>query len=632
MLKVLTLFLVTPFVLLASNKSNPIASETINSIPEVKDVTYPSTLELSVDVTDIRHRIFKVTEVIPHAPSGPLTLLYPQWLPGNHSPAGTISKLAGLKVSVKNEPLLWKRDPLNVFAFHIQVPAGNPDLKLEFDFLTPTESNQGRIVATEAMLNLQWNSVVLYPSGYYARNVFVKSSVTIPADWKIYTALEVDSIHGATTYYKKQPLDILIDSPAFAGANSKLVPLSKDVSLAIVADKPRDLVISKEALEAHKNLITQAVALFGSQHYDHYTFLLALSDHQGSIGLEHHRSSENGTSSQYFSSWKTQLSSHELLTHEYAHSWNGKFRRPEDLWTPNYNTPMQDSLLWVYEGQTQFWGWVLAARSGMISHQDALDALAQVAAIYEERKGRLWRPLIDTTNDPIIAQRAPQAWTSFQRAEDYYSEGLLIWLDVDSLLRQLSHNRKSLDDFAKLFFGIKDRDFGEVTYSRQTIIELLNKIQPYDWNDFFHKRVDLITEHAPLDGLTRGGYKLVYTNTQTEYAKSSEIRYKGTNLTYSLGLVLSKDGAITGVAWDSPAFNAGLSVGSSIVAVNSRAFDTLELKEVIASKKSPIELLVRTGDIYRNVEIQYTDGLRYPRLEKLDSKATSLDDLLSPKN
>ncbi len=621
----------SPFALFAISNSAPKPIEITDTIPAAQDIAYPTSIQLSVDATDVVHGIFKVLEVIPQVKVGDLILLYPKWLPGKHSPSGPISKLAGLKISANGVKISWKRDPVDVYAFHVDVPPGNPDLVIEFQYLTPTVINQGRIVTTDAMLNLQWEAVVLYPAGYFVRQIPVTASVTLPDKWKILTALEAESSAGATIHYKTKPLDVLVDSPAMAGLYTKHFELSNDVTLGIVADQERNLVISNDALKAHKNIVTQAVKLFGAQHYDHYTFLLALSDRQSGIGLEHHRSSENGIDSHYFNSWKTDLGSHELLSHEFTHSWNGKFRRPEDLWTPDYKVPMQGSLLWVYEGQTQFWGWVLACRSGMLSHQDSIDALALTAAIYENRKGRLWRPLIDTTNDPVIAQRAPQAWTSFQRSEDYYSEGLLLWLDADSLIRSLSLGKHSMDDFAKRFFGIKDRDYGEVTYTRQDIITTLNQVQPYDWAKFLHERLDVITEDAPLDGIKRGGYKLVYTQTPTKLFKSIELKRGGTDLSYSLGFNIGKEGVITSVVWDGLAFNAGLSVGTTLVAVNSRAFDVAELKEIISSKKSPIELLVRTGSIYRTIQINYTEGLRYPHLEKLDPKASSLDDLLNPK-
>jgi predicted metalloprotease with PDZ domain len=333
----------------------------------------------------------------------------------------------------------------------------------------------------------------------------------------------------------------------------------------------------------------------------------------------------------YFIDWTKTSPRRELLPHEYTHSWNGKYRRPADLWTPDYRTPMQDSLLWVYEGQTEFWGYVLAARSGLISKKDTLGALAYWAAHLDNDAGRRWRPLEDTTDDPIVAQRRPKGWRSWQRAEDYYREGMLIWLDVDSLIREQSHGQRSLDDFAHAFFGVHDRDWGELTYTFDDVVHTLNQVQSNDWAAFLHARLDQVSEHAPLDGLTRGGYRLVYTNTPTEWFTANERMRKVTDLTFSGGFVLGRDGEISEVAWDSPAFNAGLTLGSKLIAVNDRALDTDELKAAIKAKKSPLRLLLTTGDVYRTTELNYDGGLRYPKLEKAGSEPGTLDALLAPK-
>lgn len=600
------------------------------SIPEARDVARPGVITLAVDVSDVTRGIFLVTETIPVTAAGRLTLLYPEWIPGKHSPVGEIAKLAGLRFSAGGKPLAWKRDPVEVFALHVEVPPGVTSLQAEFQYLASTDANQGRIVTTPDMLNLQWFAVSLYPAGHYVRQITVAASVTYPAGWKAATALEVASQDGATVRYKPVSYEVLVDSPVFAGAYTRTETLAPGVRLNIVADRPDQLAATEEQLQFHRNLVTQAVKLFGSQHYDHYDFLFALSSRQGGIGVEHQRSSENGVDPAYFTDWKGSLTDHDLLPHEYIHSWNGKYRRPADLWTPDYRTPMQDSLLWIYEGQTQYWGYVLAARSGLMTKQETLDSLASVAAAYDHRAGRTWRPLLDTTNDPIIAERRPKGWTSWQRAEDYYSEGQLIWLEVDSLLRELSGGARSLDDFARAFFGVNDRDWGQLTYTFDDVVRSLNQVQPHDWASFLRSRVEQTTEHPPLDWITRGGYQLVYTDTPTDWSKTAEKKRKGTDLSYSLGLTLGAEGAITGVAWGSPAYHAGLTIGAKLIAVNNRALDPDQLKSTIKAKTSPLSLLVRSGDLFRTVEINYTGGLRYPRLERIPgSTATSLDALLT---
>ena len=592
------LFALLPLIAGAQN-SAPEAQPFIDRIPPARAAAFPGVIALSVDASDITRGIFAVRETIPIAAPGPLTLLYPKWLPGEHAPAGQIANLAGLTLTAGGASLPWRRDTVDVFAFHVEVPAETSQIEARFQYLSPTDVNQGRIVTTPEMLNLQWPAVALYPAGHYVRRIIVAPSVTFPDGWKAATALEVAAQEGSTVRYKPVSFETLVDSPIFAGANFRVESLAPGVRLNIVADQPEQLAASEEEIQLHRNLVTQAVKLFGAQHYDHYDFLLALSARQGKIGLEHHRSSENGPPAGYFTEWKDNVTWRDLLPHEYTHSWNGKYRRPTDLWTPDYRTPMQDDLLWVYEGQTEFWGFVLAARSGLWSKRETLDALASLAAQVDTEAGREWRPLADTTDDPIIAQRRPKPWTSWQRSEDYYYEGALIWLEVDSLIRELSGGTRSLDDFAHAFFGVNDRDWGELTYNFEDLVRTLNQVQPHDWAALLRARLDRTSEHAPLEGLTRGGYRLVYTNTPSEWFNSNEKARKITDLRYSGGLVLGKDGEITGVAWDSPAFKAGLTVGTKLIAVNGRALDTDQLKAAIKAKKSPLSLLIKTGEMYR---------------------------------
>ncbi|MDB6114057.1 MAG: peptidase domain protein [Lacunisphaera sp.] len=625
------LFAFVPLAVFAAN-SAPVAQSASDTILPARDVPFPGTLTLAVDASDVMRGIFQITEKIPVSAAGPLTLLYSEWIPGKHRPFGQLPNLAGLKISAEGKALPWTRDPVDVFAFHVEVPAGVSAIEAQFQFLAPTDGAQGRIVTTPDLLNLQWESVSLYPAGHYVRQITIAPTVKFPDGWKAATALEVAASDGNSIRYKPVSYETLVDSPIFAGANFRTETLAPGVRLNIVADRPEQLAATEEQLQLHRNLVTQAVKLFGAQHYDHYDFLFALSSRLGGIGVEHQRSSEDGVEGDYFTDWKASLIDHDLLPHEYTHSWNGKYRRPADLWTPDYRTPMRDSLLWVYEGQTQFWGEVLAARAGLTSKQDTLDALALTAATYDTRAGRSWRTLADTTNDPVVAARRPKGWVSWQRAEDYYSEGLLLWLDADSLIRELSRGKRSLDDFARAFFGVNDRDWGQLTYTFDDVVKTLDGVQPHDWATFLHERVDKISEHAPLEGFTRGGYRLVYTDTATDWFKSNEKKRKITDLSYSGGLTLGAEGAILGVAWDSPAFNAGLTVGTKIIALSNRAFDADQFKAAIKAKK-PLNLLVRTGDIFRTVELNYHDGLRYPRLEKIPGSpaAGSLDALLAPK-
>jgi predicted metalloprotease with PDZ domain len=619
-----------PLCVIAQN-SKPVAQPIVDTIPPARDVAWPGVISLSVDASDKMRGIFSVRESILLGASGPLTLLYPKWLPGTHSPGGPISSLAGIKFTADGRALPWRRDPVDVYAFHVDVPQGASRTEAQFQYLAPTDVAQGRIATTPEMADLEWNTVVLYPAGYYVRRINVEASLKLPEGWKAGTALEVAGQEGSTIRFKPVTLDTLIDSPVYAGQYFRAERLTPDVRLNIVADQPEHLAATDEQIQLHRNLVTQAVKLFGAQHYDHYDLLLSLSSREGVIGLEHHRSSENGVAGGYFTEWTNTMPVRDLLPHEYTHSWNGKYRRPADLWTPDYREPMRDSLLWVYEGQTEFWGVVLGARSGLLSREQTLGFLANMAAHLDTDAGRTWRPLQDTTDDPIIAQRRPKGWRSWQRQEDYYLEGLLIWLDADSLIRERSHGQRSLDDFARAFFGMNDRDWGELTYTFDDVVRALNQVESNDWAAFLHARLDRVSEHAPLEGFARGGYRLVYTNTPTEWFRINEKMRKVTDLTFSGGFVLGKEGEITSVEWDSPAFNAGLTVGSKLIAVNDRALDTDELKTAIKAKKSPLKLLLRTGDVFRTTEFNYDGGLRYPRLEKTSAGPSALDDLLAPK-
>ena len=615
--------------------SKPVPTAKVDTIPAARDIPYPGTMQLTVDATDVARAIFRIHQHIPVPQAGDFVLLFPKWVPGGHSPRNDIKNITGLRVTANGHELKWVRDDLDVFAFHIDVPQGVTAIDVDYQHVTPTTGSQGRILATPDMASIQWLSNSLYPAGYFVRNIPVQASVIVPQGWKVATALRPSRQTGNRIDYPVTSYEILVDSPLIAGEHYRRIPLTNDVAIDVIADNEQELAATPEQIAAHKRLVDQAVKAFGSQHYDHYDFLLTISDYLGGQGLEHHRSSEDGVDRGYFTDWDNALRDRNLLPHEFTHSWNGKFRRPANLWTPDYRTPMQDSGLWVYEGQTQFWGYVLGARSGMLSKQDTLDAIASTAATYSlGTPGRTWRPLIDTTNDPIVAGRTPIPWRSWQRSEDYYSEGQLIWIDVDRIIRQQSHGKRSIDDFAKAFFGVRDRDWGELTYTFDDIVATLNKVQPYDWRSYLQRKVFSVAPEAPLEGINEGGYKLVYTSEPTKWIKSAEKKAKNNDLTYSGGFVVGNDGKISSVLWDSPAFNAGLTIGSEILAVNGRHFDGDSLKQAIkaAAGKGPApQLLIHDGDVYRTVTLDWHGGLRYPRLEKVGKGPGTLDALLAPR-
>jgi predicted metalloprotease with PDZ domain len=622
--------------LVPSLNSKPEAIAKPIRVPAARDLPFPGTVQLTVDATDVTRGIFRIHERVPVSAAGDLVLLYPKWIPGGHSPRGDIKNVAGLSVTAGGHSLMWMRDPLDVFAFHIAVPEGVSAVDVEFQYLSSTAENQGRTVMTPEMWSIQWLSLSLYPAGYFVRQIPVQASVIVPTGWKVATALRPTAQTGGRFDYPATSYEILVDSPLIAGPHYRQIPLSNDVFLDVIGDTPAELAATPEQITAHKKLVEQTVKLFGAQHYDHYDFLLTISNNLGGNGLEHHRSSEDGVRRGYFTDWENKLRDRNLLPHEYTHSWDGKYRRPADLWTPDYNTvPMEGSLLWVYEGQTQFWGYVLGARSGMLSKQDTLDAIAATAATYSTgTPGRAWRALVDTTNDPTIASRTPQPWRSWQRSEDYYSEGQLIWIDVDRIIRKQSGGKRSIDDFARLFYGMRDRDFGELTYDLDDLVTTLNKVQPYDWRAYLQRRVYDIAASPPLEGINDGGYKLIFTAEPTKWIESGEKAGKNNDLTYSGGFVVGNDGKVSSVVWDGPAFNSGMTIGSEIVAVNGRTFDADALKDAIkaAADKGPApELLIHDGDVYRTVKLDWHGGLRYPRLEKVGKGTGTLDALLAPR-
>ncbi|MBR0552889.1 M61 family metallopeptidase [Stakelama marina] len=613
------------------SKPDPVPFE--NTIPEARDIAYPGTIEINVDATNTQQRIFTVEETIPVAKAGPMTLLYPKWIPGHHSPTGPIDKLAGLHITANGKDVAWTRDPVDVAAYHIDVPEGAKELKLSFQFLSPTRTNQGRVMMTDEMLSLQFDKMTLYPAGYYVRDIPVVATVKYPEGWTAASALRANT-RGSTYAYEKTNYQVLVDSPIIAGAHYKKWALSPKVTLNAVADTAKELDATPEQIAAHKRLVEQAVKLYGAEHYDHYDFLLTISDTLGGIGLEHHRSSEDGVKTGYFTKWDDNPYSRNLLPHEYNHSWDGKYRRPADLWTPDYRMPMRDSGLWVYEGQDQFWGYVLQTRSGLVSKQTTLDEYALIASNLDTAPARQWRPLIDTTNDPIISQRRPRGWYSWQRSEDYYNEGLLVWMEVDSILREQSGGKKSLDDFARAFFGMNDGDWGELTYNFDDVVATLNSIVPYDWASLLKKRLTAVGAPAPLKGFERNGYKLVYNSTPNGFLEKLDKNRKRVDVSRSVGIVADTDGDISSVIWDSPAFKQGLDTGSKIVAVNGMEFSGDRMKDAITAAKgtqTPVRLLVKEGERYRDIAIDYHDGLRYPHLEKIGKGETGLDRLLAPK-
>jgi len=602
-------------------------------IPPAKDMAFPGTMTLQVDATDTDRAIFDVRQTIPVTSSGPMVLLFPEWIPGSHAARGEIEKLAGLVIKAGGKTIDWRRDATNVYAFHLTVPSGVRQLDVSFKFLSATERDQGRVVVTPDMMNLQWQSVSLYPAGWFTRRIPVSASVTWPAGWRAATALRPAATSGDTVRYQTVDYETLVDSPTFAGRHFSAVDLGHNVTLNMAADDAKYLAPTPAQIEIHRKLVDQAVKLFGTVPYDHYDFLLALTDQLGSIGREHHRSSENAVNPEYFTDWNSGPGRRNLLAHEFSHTWIGKYRRPAGQMVPDFSIPLVNDLLWVYEGQDQFWGYVLGARSGLFSKQETLDAFASIAANQDNRRARDWRDVEDTTRDPVITDRRPKGWVSYQRSEDYYNEGLLIWLDVDATLRARTGGAKGMQDFVRQFVAGPDGKWDARSFTFNDVVAILNELSPYDWAGFLKERINGKSRSAPLGGLTLGGYRLVYASEPTSFLRDQEKRSGETNFNYSLGMSVGKNGHVSSVIWDGPAFKQGLTTAAELLAVNGRTYSDEALRDAIVAAeggKDPIKLIVRSGRLVREVAIQWNGGLRYPRLEKIGVGETSLDRLLLP--
>ena len=609
----------------------PMATPDTPALPTPQDVDYPGVIQLHVDTTDLDRHIIAIHETIPVKAAGPLTLLVPKWIPGHHSPGESdLTKIAGLHVTAGGKELKWRRDDVELHAFHVDVPEGVTEVVADFQYLAPIQERDGVIVHTRNMLTLQWFGD---PAGYYTRRIPIQLTLTLPQGWQYGSALEAEKRDGDVVTFKPISYDNFVDSPLIAGRYFKRYDMDPGAKVPIfmdlVADDPKELDLSDDVLKIHRNVVQEAYKLFGGQHYDHYDWLVAVSNEMGGIGLEHHRSSEIGIEPGYFATAGKGFG-RNIIAHEYIHSWDGKFRRPAGQFNATFEEPMRNELLWVYEGGTTYWTDVLENRAGLYNFDQRLQQLAVTAASYDMLPARQWRDLQDTTYDPVISNRGPKSWPTWQRAEDYYAEGALIWLDADTLIRQKTGGKKSLDDFARGFFGVNNGSYLPAPYTFDDVVKVLNDVYAYDWASFLNERISRTGKGAPLDGLARAGYRLVYDDTPSDFIKSGEAR-RGTSFGYSLGLSIGRDGTLRDVLWDGQGFKAGLTAGMKVVAVNGRAYDGGRLKDAVIAAHKPgntdrIVMLVQDAEYFRDVTFDYHDGLRYPHLERIDGTP----DLLKP--
>lgn len=615
----------------AFGSAGPVAT-TPTSLPQAADRPYLGTLSLDVDATDIRHKIYQVHESIPVMAGSVTTLLYPQWETASHAPTGAVSRLAGLMIRAGGKNLSWTRDPYHPYAFQVRVPNDARSLDLAFQFLSPATAREGALSMTPALVNVSWQSMLLYPAGYYVRDIPVTAALKLPHGFTAFTALNVHGVADDTLHFAPVSLETLVDSPVYAGLYTRRIALTADthpVFLDLLADAPPYLAISDATIARFSQTVEATERLFGTPPWKRYDMLVSLSDaFPGPGGTEHLQSGENNLSADFFSNEHDHLLDRDLIWHELVHAWNGKHRVPEGLWTPDFNTPSDDSLLWVYEGQTQFWGEVIAARFGHRSRQDTLDQWAFEAATMMARKGRAWKSLVDSSLDPVFDAGHHVTWVDWQRREDYYLEGPLFWLDVDAVIRQKTDGRRSLDDLAHTFFQGTDADDAS-TYSFADLCQALNRIAPYDWAGFLKQKLNSHDDTGLLDGLAKNGYALSFTDTPTPYYLQSEQDNGATDLSFSIGLTVDAKGLVRSLAWEGPAFRAGISVGTHIVQVNGQAFSPENLKAAVeASTQKPIRLAIEAEGETFTVELPYKGLLRYPHLVRTPGVADGLGPVL----
>lgn len=596
------------------------------------------TIQITADLTDAPRKLYHAEIDLPVKP-GPITLITPEWIPGTHMPAGPAQDITGVVFTANGKTLTWRRDDVDLYAFHLTIPDGVSTLHAHLDCIVTAR-------VTHKMAVLEWEKLLLYPAHIPVRDIPIQPSLKVPAGWGVGTALTPAGAAsypvpaaGSTTHFAATNVEQLEDSPVITGEYFHEYALAPTVTpkhfLDVAADEPEDAKLRPAFLAEVSNLVREADALYASHHYNVYHFLLTLSDVAGGEGLEHGQSSDNGVGEKGFADATHQLPESDLLSHEFTHSWNGKYRRPVGLYQPDFATPQQGAMLWVYEGMTEYLGNVLAARSGLKTQAQYRDVLALTAATLDYRPGREWRPTEDTAVAASILRGRNQSWANWRRGQDYYFEGELLWLDADTLIRKMTSNKKSLDDFEKIFLA-KGGNTGPqiVPYTFDELVQDLNQVVPYDWATFLHDRIDHINPRADLAGVEQGGYRLVYKDepnaAERTMAAAGGRRGGGVDCWFSIGLRIGQDGTISDVRWNGPADKAQLAPEEKILAVNGQIFSGDRLREAIRAAKGtsdPIRFIVQSDSYVSTAEINYHEGERFPVLERVDGASDYLDDI-----
>jgi len=596
-------------------------------------------IALSIDASQVARKVLHVRVEIPASP-GNLTLLYAKWMPGEHGPTGPLANLVDLHLSANGAEVPWWRDPVEMYQIHLTAPAGATRLVAEADFLYPSSggSYTAGPGATDALAVINWSAVALFPAGTPADALRVMPSLRLPAGWSYATALTSQAEEGGAIRFAPVSLTTLIDSPVLTGEH--LVSLDLGVHhgvahhLSIAADRAADLAGAQELYAPMRRLVDEALALFGARHYDSYRWLLTLSDHVQHFGLEHHQSSDNRREEETLVHEANRRTLPSLLSHEYVHSWNGKYRRPQGLLSPDYQKPMQGALLWVYEGLTQHLGLLLAERSGFWTPEYYREAVASLAAVQDTRSGRSWRPLVDTGVAAQIIFGTPRDGRPQRRGTDYYDESVLVWLDVDTTLREQSHGKVSLDDFCRRFHGGADSSPAVLPYDRADLVKTLNELVPYDWQKLFTEHVDQIQPRLPMQGLERAGWRLVYTDQPNQAIADDETRREEHDWRFSLGFAVDKEGVLQELLPESPAGRAGMVSGEKLLGVGGHVYTPRAVAAALAEAKdakAPIEVVAAYGDAVRIYRLDHRDGPRYPHLERIPGRPDLLEEILRPR-
>ncbi|MGC2637054.1 MAG: M61 family peptidase [Acidobacteriaceae bacterium] len=600
----------------------------------------PGPVTLTVQLPNPQQQILYVHEVMPVRP-GSLTLYYPKYIPGDHAPDGPVDEMMGLEITAGSQRIAWRRDEVDMFTFHLTVPPGVGRIDIRFQL-------PARDRVTPNLMGLEWNEVALYQAGYPTKVQMYEPALVIPAGWRYATALTTAEHNGGSIAFQPVPFNTLVDSPVIAGKYFRemdLTPAGSSVRryLDMVGDDAAALDISDAQLAGYRHLVEQAQALFHSHHYDAYHFLLTLSGYVSTGGLEHHQSSDDRArgGAKMFADADHFMLDASLLPHEYTHSWNGKFMRPAELWQPDFETPEHTRMVWVYEGLTVYLGDMLTARSGLWSPDTWRDAVAYRAADMAHQTGRDWRPLIDTTVAAQLLYGSPAAWANWRRQTDFYREGQLLWLAVDMKIRTLSRDRRSIDDFARQFFGVDDGSDITHTFTFNDVVNALNMVQPFDWAAFLHNWLDGVGQQVPqLSGIDASGWQLVYSDQPSRYESAvenvgeEELSRKGVNLMFSVGLFLDSQGTVEDVRWNGPAFKAGLAPGMTLIAIDGRSYSTELLRTAIAQAQksgTPLQITAKGDGVTAAYSIEYDGGLKYPHLVRAPGTTDYLQQILAPK-